>query len=45
MEERYNADGDAKQTDEFMKPVILDAEGQIKGEISLIVDHAHLPHL
>ena len=29
MNERYNAD--VKQTDEFMKPIILDADGIVKG--------------
>ena len=33
MQERYNAEGDAKQTDEFMKPVILEREGLVKGKL------------
>lgn len=32
MQERYNAEGNAKQTDEFMKPVILEREGLVRGK-------------
>ena len=31
MEERYHLEGDQRQTDEFMKPIILNKEGLIKG--------------
>ena len=31
MEERYNLEGNQRQTDEFMKPIILNKEGLIKG--------------
>ena len=32
MEERYNLEGSERQTDEFMKPFILNSEGLIKGK-------------
>jgi hypothetical protein len=32
MEGRYNAAESDRQTDEFMKPIILEPEGTIKGE-------------
>lgn len=31
MEERYQASRDAMQTDEFMKPLIINEEGLVKG--------------
>ena len=31
MKNRYEADDTPKQTDEFMKPIILDEEGTIRG--------------
>ena len=31
MEERYNLEGSARQTDEFMKPLIIDDSGVIRG--------------
>ena len=31
MQGRYDADDNARQTDEFMKPIILNSEGLIKG--------------
>ena len=31
MEERYNMANDERQTDEFMKPIILNKEGLVKG--------------
>ena len=31
MEERYNLEGSARQTDEFMKPLIIDDSGVIGG--------------
>lgn len=31
MEERYNLEGKDRQTDEFMKPLIIDDNGLIKG--------------
>lgn len=36
MEERYNLEGSERQTDEFMKPIILNTEGLIKGSNVLI---------
>ena len=33
LERRYKAEGSDKQTDEFMKPVIIDKEGLIQGEL------------
>ena len=36
MTDRYNAAGDGKQTDEFMKPVILDPEGVIRDSDTLV---------
>ena len=32
MEERYNLEGSQRQTDEFMKPIILNKEGLITGK-------------
>ena len=32
MEQRYAAEGAARQTDEFMKPIITDKEGCVGGE-------------
>ena len=32
MEQRYAAEGNARQTDEFMKPIIMDKEGCVRGE-------------
>lgn len=34
MEERYNLTGDQRQTDEFMKPIILNKEGLVKGSVT-----------
>ena len=31
MNERYNGIGSDKQTDEFLKPIILNTDGVIKG--------------
>ena len=31
MQGRYDADESSRQTDEFMKPIILNSEGLIKG--------------
>ena len=31
MEERYNMSGDQRQTDEFMKPLIVEEAGTIRG--------------
>lgn len=36
IESRYNADGDARETDEFLKPIIVDEEGIIKDNDTLI---------
>jgi len=39
MESRYNAEGDAKQTDEFLKPIIIDEDGLIKdGDTMIFID-------
>lgn len=32
MKERYNATGDARMTDEFMKPIIVDNNGLIQSK-------------
>ena len=31
IKKRYNAEGDDCQTDEFLKPIILDPDGRIQG--------------
>ncbi len=36
MNGRYNATGDDRQTDEFMKPIILNPEGIIKDNDTLV---------
>ena len=36
MEGRYNAEGSDRQTDEFMKPVILNKDGLIQGLLVLV---------
>lgn len=33
MEERYNMSGSDRQTDEFMKPIIIEESGAIKGRV------------
>ncbi len=39
MTDRYNAAGDGKQTDEFMKPVILEPEGVVRdGDTLVFID-------
>ena len=37
MEERYNREGSERQTDEFMKPIIVNTEGLIKGSNILLL--------
>ena len=37
MEERYNLEGSQRQTDEFMKPIILNKEGLITGKTHYII--------
>lgn len=46
MDERYNLEGSERQTDEFMKPIILNTEGLIRGilarMIGCIKQHMHI---
>jgi len=40
VESRYNAEGEAKQTDEFLKPIIVDEDGTIKdGDTLIFIDY------
>lgn len=36
MTDRYNAEGDSRQTDEFMKPIILNSDGLLKDNDTLV---------
>lgn len=33
MQKRYDTEGDERQTDEFLKPIIASEEGRIKGRV------------
>jgi hypothetical protein len=36
MEERYNLEGSERQADEFMKPIIVNSEGLIRGNDAIV---------
>ena len=37
MKERYNGVGDAKMTDEFMKPIIVDKSGLVQSRFLVVL--------
>ena len=43
MEGRYAKEGSERETDEFMKPIIVDKEGLIRGKHSHLESYSKLP--